>query len=513
VNIENKNNGRVILIGAGPGDPDLITLKGIKYLQKADVVIYDYLANEKFLSYCKPNTEKIYVGKKGGDHTMSQSEITQLLVAKAREYNLVIRLKGGDPLIFGRGGEEILALRQENIDFEVVPGITAGTAALTYAGIPATHRGDATSISFITGNEDPTKRESGLNWPAIAKMNGTLVFYMGVNNLPNIAEQLTKNGKPTETPVALVRWGTMPNQRTIQGTLTNIAEIAQREKFEPPALIVIGEVVKYRDDMNWFERKPLFGIRIVVTRARAQSSDLVQELNALGAEVIEFPTIRIVPPESWELLDREIQNLHNYHWVIFTSVNGVESFQQRLTHSGFDTRKLGQIKVAAIGPATAERLQLMGIQADIQPEKFVAEALLETLNRHTILKNQNFLLPRADKARSLLKDKLIEAGANVNEIIAYRTIVESDHREDFIKKLREGAVDLLTFTSSSTVENFVEIVSRDQLPLLKDVTVACIGPITKKTANKFALKTSIMPEEYSIPGLVQEILNYYNNHK
>jgi uroporphyrinogen III methyltransferase / synthase len=513
VNKENKNCSRVVLVGAGPGDPELMTLKGLKYLQKADVVIYDFLANEKLLNYCKPGAEKIYVGKKGGNHTLSQPEINQLLVDKGKKNKLIVRLKGGDPFIFGRGGEEILSLFHENIDFEVVPGITAGTAALAYAGIPATHRGDATSISFITGHEDPTKTESGLNWSAIAKMNGALVFYMGVKNLPNIVEQLTKNGKEAGTPVALVRWGTMPKQRTIQGTLANIVKITEQEKFEPPALIVIGEVIQYRDEMNWFERTPLFGKRIVVTRARAQSSDLVQQLNTLGAEVIEFPTIRIVPPESWEPLDRAIQNLHNYHWVIFTSVNGVESFQQRLTHSGFDTRKLGQIKVAAIGPATADRLQQIGLKADIQPEKFVAESLIQALNQRASIKMQNFLLPRADKARSLLKDELIKAEANVNETVAYRTIVESDHRDDIIQKLESGTVDLLTFSSSSTVENFVEILGRDQLPLLKDLTVACIGPITKKTADKFDLKTRIMPEEYSIPGLVQEILNYYKNHK
>ncbi len=511
MNIDKQNKGKVILVGAGPGDPALITVKGMDCIRKADVLVYDFLANEKFLDHCTPNAERIYVGKKGGDHTLSQDEINQLLINKSKEGKLVVRLKGGDPLIFGRGGEEILALQKQDINFEVVPGITAGTAALTYTGIPGTHRGDATSISFITGHEDPTKEKSGLNWQAIAKMNGTLVFYMGVKNLPSIVDQLLAHGKPADTPVALVRWGTTPNQETIQGNLADIASIARRENFKPPALIIVGEVVDYRPKMNWFERLPLFGKRIVVTRARAQSSDLVQELGSLGAEVIEFPTIKIVPPDSWGPLDHAIKNLQQYDWVIFTSVNGVESFEQRLVHLGFDARKLGHIKVAAIGPATAERIQKMGVRADIQPEKFVAESLIEALNQQALVEKNKFLLPRADKARSLLKDALIKAGASVDEIVAYQTIIESNHRKDVLQKLKNGNLDLITFTSSSTVKNFVDIVGNDHLSLLKDVPIASIGPITKKTADQYGLKTELMPEEYTIPGLIEEIKKKYKN--
>ena len=510
MNREIHKTGKVILIGAGPGDPDLITVKGMRMLAMADIVIYDYLANQQLLSYCSPQTERIYVGKKGGEHTLPQSEINQLLIEKARENKLVVRLKGGDPFIFGRGGEEVLALAEAGILFEVVPGITAGTAALAYAGIPATHRGDATSVSFITGHEDPTKNESGLNWQALANLEGTLVFYMGVKNLPLIAQNLMFNGKSPDTPAALIRWGTLPVQQTLTGMLGDIAHKAQDEKFKPPALIVVGEVVRYRDQMNWFERKPLFGKRIVTTRARAQSSDLVYQLSELGADVIEFPTIRIEPPPTWQPLDDAIHRLQTYDWIVFTSVNGVESFWERLTSSGSDVRILNGIKIAAIGPATSQRLLQFGVIADLQPEKFVAESLVASLKANSSLAGKKFLLPRAEEARSLLKDELLKSNAEVDEIVAYRTVIETAHQDEMLEKIRSQQLDLITFTSSSTVKNFVSIIGRDLVQQMKKVIVACIGPITAQTAESFGLEVKIMPEDYTIPGLVQGILNYYH---
>lgn len=507
----NKINGKVILVGAGPGDPDLITVKGVNALRRADVVIYDYLANDKLLAKCRAEAEKIYVGKKGGEHTLSQDQINRLLIDKAKTTSVVVRLKGGDPLIFGRGGEELLALKENNISFEVIPGVTAGTAALAYAGIPATHRAEATSVSFITGHEDPNKPESGLNWKAIARMNGTLVFYMGVKNLPTIVARLCKNGKLPTTPAAVIHWGTLPGQRTVQGTLANIEVRVQQENIKPPALIIVGEVVNYRNAMNWFEHLPLFGRRVVITRARAQSSELVRELESLGAEVIEFPTIKIIPPQSWQALDRAITDIAKYDWIVFTSVNGVEMFQQRLNHYDRDVRKLAKTKIAAIGPATAERLRLIGVRADLIPEKFVAEELAALIRKQGTLKGQRFLLPRADLARSLLKDELEKSGAIVDEIVAYRTTLAAADKDKVLHELNNRKIDAITFTSSSTVSNFVDMVGKDQLNCLDDVVVACIGPITQNTAEQLGIDATITAQEYTIPALVDEIVSYFQS--
>ena len=509
VNKENNYKSKVVLIGAGPGDPDLITLKGINYLQKANVVIRDFLANDKLLNHCSPEAEIIYVGKRAGHHSLKQEEINQLLIEKAKSHKLVVRLKGGDPFVFGRGGEEVLALHHAGIDFEVIPGVTAGTAALCYAGIPSTHRGDATSVSFITGHEDPTKEKSGLNWKAIAAIHGTLVFYMGVRNLQNIVNNLMENGKSPETPVALIRWGTMPNQQTLIGNLLNIVQKTEETTLQPPALIVIGDVVKYQEQMNWFQKRRLFGKTIVVTRARAQASNLEQQLQDLGANVLQFPTIRIEDPESWQFIDQAIEYLNNYDWVVFTSVNGVEKFFKRLSINGSDARKFQHVKIASIGPATTEKLKTYGIIADLVPQKYVAESLLEGIKAQGRIKGQKFLLPRAEEARAILREELIKAGAQVDEIVTYRTVLETDQKETIVENIKSGKIDLITFTSSSTVKNFVTLIGEESLNQLKKVDIACIGPITKQTAESYKLECKIMPEDYTIPGLVNEIENYY----
>jgi len=347
VSDKTTSRGKVYLVGAGPGDPGLITCKALRVLQQADVVVYDELANSTLLNEAPENADKIYVGKRGGAHSTSQDNINNLLIEKALDERLVVRLKGGDPLVFGRGGEEALALREAGIDFEIIPGVTSGIAALTYAGIPPTHRGLATAVTFITGHEDPTKSNSQLNWKAIASLHGTLVFYMGMKNLPEIVARLQENGRSPDTPTAVIRYGTMPSQQSVTGTLATIEAKVRETGFKPPALIVVGEVVGLRDKLNWFENKPLFGKRIVVTRSRAQASDLVAALEALGADVLVFPTIKIIPPVSYAPLDRAIENIGGYRWIVFTSVNGVEAFFNRLFHLGRDVRALAGIKFCA----------------------------------------------------------------------------------------------------------------------------------------------------------------------
>jgi uroporphyrinogen III methyltransferase/synthase len=393
----NDTNGKVYLVGAGPGDPELITAKGLRCIAEADVLIYDYLAAKALLHHARNDCERIYVGKKGGDHTLSQDGINRLIADKARDGKIVTRLKGGDPFIFGRGGEEAEILEQAGIAFEIVPGVTSAIAAPAYAGIPLTHRQYTSTVAFITGHEDPTKNESNIDWQALATGIGTLVFLMGVKNLPNIVEQLHKHGRASHTPVALVRWGTTTRQQTVTGTLENIVQRANEAGLKAPAIIVVGEVVGLRDTLQWFEKRPLLGKRIVVTRARAQASDLVQRLSLLGAECIECPTIEVVAPDSWQALDRALEKLSTYQWLVFTSVNGVQFFFDRLFKNGLDTRALGHLKTAAIGPVTAQRMRSLGLNTDIMPESYRAESVVEAFSKQAI-KGAKVLLPRARSA-------------------------------------------------------------------------------------------------------------------
>ncbi len=362
-------SGFVSLIGAGPGDPDLLTLRGAEALASADVVVYDYLANPALLVHAPPGAERIYVGKKAGSHTLSQDEISALLVKFALAGQRVARLKGGDPFVFGRGGEEALALVEAGVSFEVVPGVTSAVAAPAYAGIPVTHRGLASSFAVITGHEDPTKEESAVDWPRLATGVDTLVFLMGVGNLPRIVEQLLAHGRPADTPVALVRWGTMPDQQTVSGTLVDITEKVKAAGLRPPAVTVVGPVAELREHLCWFEKRPLFGQRVLVTRTRQQASALSAQLRALGAEAIELPTIRIAPPEDWAPLDATIATLAVFDWIVFTSVNGVGHFWARLEAAGLDARALHGVRLAAIGPATAAELEARGLRADYVPDE------------------------------------------------------------------------------------------------------------------------------------------------
>jgi uroporphyrinogen III methyltransferase/synthase len=506
--------GKVYLIGAGPGDPGLLTIRGRELLQRAEVVIFDYLANEEFLKYAPASAEKIYVGKKGGDHTLSQDGINDLLVQKGRE-KLVVRLKGGDPFVFGRGGEEAQVLVANGIPFEVIPGISAAVAVPAYAGIPLSHRDVTASIAFVTGHEraDKDGQDSKIDWAKLSTGAGTLVFFMGVRNLPEICGNLIRHGRPADTPAAVIRWGTTPMQQTVAGTLADIVQKVKEAGLKPPAITVVGEVVKCREQLNWFERRPLFGRRIVITRAREQASDFKSALEELGAHCIEFPTIVIAPPDSWQPLDRALERLALYDWVIFTSVNGVRFFMQRLLAAGMDIRELKGIRLAAIGPKTAEALETLMLRPDLVPDEYRAEGILDAFSGAD-LKGKHFLMPRALAAREILPEKLRERGATVDVVPAYQTLLPHEDAARVADFFRRGEIDCLTFTSSSTVSNFFTLIQEeDLLPFLHRTTVASIGPITAETAAKYGLKSSILPPEYTILSLVDSIVSYFKEHR
>ena len=476
------------------------------------MVIYDHLANSAFLNYAGDKAELIYVGKKGGSHTMVQQDINRIIVDKARDGLTVVRLKGGDPFIFGRGGEEAQDLAEADVPFEVIPGVTSAIAVPAYAGIPLTHRDYTSTVTFITGHEDPTKEESGIIWDNLATGVGTLVFLMGVGNLPKIARNLIDHGRSEDTPVAVIRRGTVAEQKTIMGPLRDIADLAKKEGIKPPAIIVVGDVVTLRDELNWFEKRTLFGRRIIITRAREQASDFLGRLSELGAECIEFPTIKVVPPKSWEALDRAIKRLERYQWLLFTSVNGVKYFFERLEALEIDVRDLKGIKIGAIGPQTAKAIYGRGIRPDLVPDEYRAEAIVEGMRQWEV-KGIRILLPRATDAREILPIELVNMGAIVDEVPAYQT-VKPDHDTGRVREMLEkGEIDMVTFTSSSTVNNFMEMFEQDGNQLqrwMEKVTVACIGPITANTAEKKGLSVSLIPSEYTIEALTRAIVQYFS---
>lgn len=500
---------KVYLIGAGPGDPGLFTLRGRDCLAAADVVIYDALANDALLGHARKDAELIYVGKVAGDHALPQDGINRLLVEKAREGKVVARLKGGDPYIFGRGGEEAEALLEAGIPFEEVPGISSTIAAPAYAGIPLTHRNFASSVTIITGHENPDKPGSVHNWQALAQSASTLVFVMGMKNLPDIARNLLDAGMDPATPAALVYRGTTPRQRSLVATLAALPQAAVDQGFSNPSVIVVGKVCSLHDQLGWFEQRPLFGRSVVVTRAREQASGLAQELVQLGADVIQCPTIEISPLPDYAELDAAIDRLSEYAWLIFTSVNGVRWFWKRLEAGGKDSRALGLCRVAAIGPATAEALEARGIRPDFIPERYVAEGVVEGLLARGKVDGVRMLLPRAAKAREVLPDELRKAGARVDVISAYETIPAAARKDEVLERMRAGTLDCVTFGSSSTVENFLSLIPAETLRAHPDVRLAAIGPVTAKTLEAHGLPCHIMPEEYTIPALVQALVSHY----
>jgi uroporphyrinogen III methyltransferase / synthase len=500
--------GRIYLIGAGPGDPGLLTLKGKACIEQADVIVRDYLANDEFLRYAKPQAELIFAGKKGGESHIGQDEINRILIERARQGRIVVRLKGGDPFIFGRGAEEAAAAAAAGIPFEIVPGVTAAVGVPAYAGIPLTHRDVTSAVTFVTGHEDPEKGDSQVPWEKLSGI-GTLVFFMGLTKLPEIVQKLIRHGQTPQTPVAVTRWGTKPEQRTVVGILGDIVEKVRAEGLKPPVLIIVGEVVKLREQLNWFEGRPLFGKRILVTRARDQAMEFTDLLKLYGGDPVEFPTIEVVPPESWEALDGAIRRIEEYDWLIFTSVNGVVYFLERLNAGGKDIRSLKGIKLCAIGPRTAQEIERMGVRVDLMPAEYVAEALIEQMGRQD-LTGRRILIPRAAVARDILPDALTRMGARVDLVTAYRTIRPTRDVE-WVKNLLQGRqISVITFTSSSTVRNFVETFGPEEArQLLNGVAVACIGPITAKTVEEYGMAVHILPKDSTIPSLAQAIVEHF----
>ena len=499
------SDGCVYLVGAGPGDPGLMTIRGRELLRRADAVVYDNLAARRLLAEAPPQAEMIYVGKQASAHTLKQEEINALLVRLGLEGKQVVRLKGGDPFVFGRGGEEALELVAAGVDFEVVPGITAGIAAPAYAGIPVTHRNITSSMALITGHETPDKDESDLDYAALASWPGTLGFYMGVKNLPKIAASLIEHGKDPDTPAALVRWGTTARQETVTGTLETITEVATQAGIKPPALIVVGHVVALRENISWFEKRPLFGKRIVVTRARLQASRVTQQLEDLGAEVIELPAIRIEPPTDTGPLDAAAGDVASFDWVIFTSANGVDAFFGALERADLDSRALSGVQICVIGPGTARRLGQFGLRADAQPQTYQAAEISQTLADIEDLSGKKILCPRADIAPKDLIEDLEALGADVTDLTAYRTVGETPEPELLEELFADDGPDWITFTSSSTVTNFVNAVGLDRLRK-SGASLASIGPVTSGTIRGFDLEVDVEAVSYTIPGLVKAIL-------
>jgi uroporphyrinogen III methyltransferase / synthase len=506
--------GKVYLVGAGPGDIGLLTVKGLRCLKKAEVVVYDFHLNAQVLNYINHNAEFIYAGKRGGHHTLTQDEINAILVKKAKEGKNICRLKGGDPFIFGRGGEEAEALSREGIEFEVVPGVSSSVAAPAYAGIPLTHRLVSSSFAVIPGYEDVTKKESTIDWSKISTGVGTLVFLMGVKNIDVITEKLIENGRSPETPVAVIRWGTRPDQKTIIGTLKNIVEQVKEKHIKPPAVMVVGDVVKLRESLKWYEKKPMFGYRILVTREYMEGFELLEEL---GAEIIEFPTIEIVPPETYDELDLSINKINTYNWIIFTSRNGVKYFFKRYFDKNKDIRDLKGINICAIGTRTAQEIQKYGMKVDLVPEEFRAEGLIEAFlkkqraeskEQKELLKGMKFLLPRAEKARDIFPEKVREMGGEIDVPVTYRTIKPESRGKRLRRFLKEGRISIATFTSAATFNNLRDIMGEDAEALLKGVTIAVIGPVTAKAVEKAGLQVDIMPKEATIGAMVEEIIRW-----
>lgn len=509
MNSKPGQNGYVYLIGAGPGDSGLITVRGLECVELADVIIYDYLAGKGLLEHARPEAELVYAGKVGGAHNREQWQINEMLVEKALQGKIVARLKGGDPFIFGRGGEECEALVDAGIPFEIVPGVTAGIGAAAYAGIPLTHRDYTASVAFVTGHESSGKEASGIDWEKLSVGSGTLVFYMGMKNLPQIAANLLANGRSPETPVALIRWGTRPEQEVLEGTLSDIGEKARKAGFKAPAITVVGEVVRLRDRLRWFDSRPLFGKGILVTRTEGQAGPFAKLLGGRGARVFQCPTIEIMPPESFNDLDREIRSLHEFDWVIFTSANGVGFFFDRLEALGLDSRALGPCRVAAVGPKTAEKLACYGIRPDLLPCGYHAEGLVEAFGRMEVV-GKKALYPKGERARDIIAVGLGNMGMRVSAPVSYRTASPESLPGEVLDALEGRRINCITFTSSSTVANLACIVGENRLiHLLNGVAVASIGSITSAACRDLGLPVDVEAPVPTIEALVDAIVSHF----
>jgi len=506
-----REHGKVYLVGAGPGDPGLITVKGLKCIRSAQVLVYDRLVDRRLLEEAPVDAEIVNVGKARGDHQMPQDEINHLLVEKALEGKRVVRLKGGDPFIFGRGGEEALALAEAGLTFEVVPGITSAIAAPAYAGIPLTHRKVSSYVTIVSGSEDPSKVESSIDWEHMASGVGTLAILMGWETLPSIVDTLKRYGLDHTTPAALIQWGTEPYQRTVVGCLADILEKGQEASLTSPVVAVFGQVVKLREKIHWFDDKPLFGKRVLVPRTRSQAGTLSQLLMENGAETFEIPTIEIKPLEENDRLDSAPSAMSYYDWVVFSSANGAREAFRRLGHLNLDARAFGGIKICAIGSATVETLKERGIVPDLTPTEYVSESVLSGLVAAGV-DGKSILLLRAEAGRDILSKGLSEAGASVYDVAAYQTVMPEESREMLYKLVLENKVDVVTFTSSSTVTNLIALMDGD-LSHLNGMTLACIGLVTADTARAAGLKVDVVASEFTISGLVDALVGYFSTVK
>ncbi len=512
--------GKVYIVGAGPGDIGLLTIKGLKCLQKAEVVVYDFHLNAQVLNYVNHEAEFIYAGKRGGRHTMTQDEINQILIEKAKQGRNICRLKGGDPFVFGRGGEEAEALSKEGIEFEVVPGVSSAVAAPAYAGIPLTHRRYSSSLAIVSGYEDATKKESSIDWSKLATGVGTIVFLMSIKNIEKVCRKLIENGRSPETPVAVIRWGTRPDQKTIVNQLKNISKSVKEKEIKPPAVMVVGDVVNLRRNLKWYEKKLLFGQRVLVTR---EHSGDFEPLAELGAEIIEFPTIKIMPPISWIALDAAIDRIESYNWLILTSINSVKFFFKRLFERDRDIRELKGVKICAIGTKTAGEVKKYGLKINLVPEEFNAEGLIKAFiaeyeaqtktkwSTEQGLKGIKFLLPRAEVGRSIFPDAIKELGGEIDVATAYRAVKPGVHGKRLKRFLKEGKISIATFTSAATFNNFMSIMDKDAHNLLKGVIIAVIGPVTAKAVETAGFEVNIMPRQATIEAMVREIIYWVAN--
>jgi uroporphyrinogen III methyltransferase / synthase len=501
-----KGKGMVYLVGAGPGDAGLMTMRGAELLARADVVVYDALVNGDLLRLASSGAELIYAGKRSGDHAIPQEELNRLLVEKARAGQRVVRLKGGDPYVFGRGGEEAEVLAAAKIPFEVVPGISSSIAGPNYAGIPLTHRDHCSSFSVITGHEDPTKDDVDVDWAQVAKSPGTKVVLMGVTRIGHIAESLMANGMKATTPVAVIRWATTGRQQSVFGTLKTIAEVVAAAQFKAPAIIVIGDVVNLREKLNWFEKRSLFGKRIVVTRTREQASQLSRQLLERGADVLEIPVIRIIPPTERQAIADVLLELNAYDWLIFTSPNGVGAFFDYFFKAFSDLRDIGGVRIAAVGPATAAKIRELHLNVDLTPDEYVTTKIAAALAKYESVENLKILLLRAEVANKDLPKKLEEMGAIVDDVAVYKTVPETEDRNGAAARLMEEGADWITFTSSSTVEHFNARFDLKQLAgRYPELKLASIGPETSKAITALGLKPAVEAKEHTIDGLVKAI--------
>ena len=502
----------VYLIGAGPGDPGLITVRGLKCLEAADVVLYDHLVHPRLLRNARPDAEKIDVGG-AAPQPLEQEAICYLLAEKAREGKTVARLKWGDPFVFDRGGAEALFLHEQGVRFEVVPGIPAGLGAPSYAGIPVTYPGGGDTLTFVRGHEDEGKTRSSVDWASLAQLDGTIVCYAGPDRLPTILSSLLSNGRPPEDSAAVIYGGTLPTQETHLGSIDELLRLTRESTDRRPAILVVGRVAALREHLRWFDARPLSGKRILVTRPREQAAELVELLEAMGAETIEAPMIRILPPDDYGPLDDACARAGTFDWIIFSSTNTVDAFMERLLSTPHDVRALGGVKLCVVGSATAERLRRHGLKVDLTPAEYRAEAVVRALREAVDVRGLKVLLPRSDIGREVIANELRKLGADVREVVAYRTAIaepECEGEPDIYRMLLDRRIDVVTFTSASAVRNFVKVVGAEPAAdLLRTTIVASIGPVTAEAAAQYHIETTVLAPQYTIPALVNAIVDHF----